>query len=144
MSSLSLLNSLESMPFLVLSAIFSFVISAILIGIVNFSDKKSPMKPLHALLKSPQMIIQLKSPMIFLHMIRKLSMQNSMKLIINLLQKSEKLIHVMQAIPQRRRKSYRWLITDLIQSKKPAVMTLAGFRLKCTLSILLSKHSRMK
>jgi hypothetical protein len=55
-----------------------------------------------------------------------------------------KLIHVMQAIPQRRRKSYRWLITDLIQSKKPAVMTLAGFRLKCTLLMLLSKHSRMK
>src|SRR5688500_2820739 len=105
MSSLSLLNSSGVMPFFDLIRCFF---------VRYFSDThrdryhvaifptKNPMKSLHTLLKSLMISlhVQLKSPMIFLHMIHKFSMQNSVKymlnLIINLLQKSEKLRRVYQ------------------------------------------------
>jgi len=110
---LTLFNSLGSMPFLALFAVFLFIISAILIGIVTiwqfFQQKISN--------ETSARTTKISADDNTTKIANDLSAHDTQTFnaelgkIYNLLQKSEKLRRVMMTSTKRRRKSYRWLAT---------------------------------
>ena len=115
MSSLTLFNSLGSMPFLALFAVFLFIISAILIGIVTiwqfFQQKISNEISAHITKISDDISAHTTKIANDLSAHDTQTFNAELGKIYNLLQKSEKLRRVMMTSTKRRRKSYRWLAT---------------------------------